>query len=193
MMIEATGSRLTAALSRHLAPRRMAEGVGLALRRLEQQGIEAAVPRLPAARRLPACHHLPEAVAAILTLDSSLAALIAEIEDQLAWQQNANYSDAAMNCDGYMDNYAYAELVGPGGLWPGDDDFRMGLLVLGPHLPYRDHSHAAPELYWLLPRSQGATIWHPPHMVHATRPGTNPLLALYVWTSDVAEPARLVT
>lgn len=207
MMIEATGSRLTAALSRHLAPRRMAEGVGLALRRLEQQGIEAAVPRLPAARRLPACRHLPEAVAAILTLDSSLAALIAEIEDQLAWQQNANYSDAAMNRDGYMDNYAYAELVGPGGLWPGDDDFRMGLLVLGPHLHYRDHSHAAPELYWLLtgpsewksaaedfaPRSQGATIWHPPHMVHATRTGTNPLLALYVWTSDVAEPARLVT
>ena len=84
---------------------------------------------MPAARRLPACRHLPEAVAAALTLDSSLAALIAEIEDQLAWQQNANYSDAAMNCTmARMDNYAYAELVGPGGLWPGGD-FRMGLLM----------------------------------------------------------------
>lgn len=206
MTIEATGSRLTAALTSHLAPRRAAEGVGLALRRLAQQGIEAVAPRVPEARRLPACRHLPEAVAAALTLDSSLAALIAEIEDQLAWQQNANYSDAAMNHDGYMDNYAYAELVGPGGLWPGDD-FRMGLLVLGPHLHYRDHSHAAPELYWLLtgpsewksgagdfaPHGPGATIWHPPHMVHATKTGTDPLLALYVWTSDVAAPARLVT
>ena len=101
MTIEATGSRLTAALTSHLAPRRAAEGVGLALRRLAQQGIEAVAPRVPEARRLPACRHLPEAVAAALTLDSSLAALIAEIEDQLAWQQNANYSDAAMNHDGW--------------------------------------------------------------------------------------------
>jgi Dimethlysulfonioproprionate lyase len=207
MTIDAMGSRLNAAIARHLAPRRRStEGVELALRRLEQQGIATAPCRTPTARRLPACRHLPEAVAAVLTLDSSLAALVAEIEDQLAWQQNANYSDAAMNCQGYMDNYAYAELVGPSGLWPGDD-FRMGLLLLGPHLHYRDHSHAAPELYWLLTGpsewrtsatefglvEQGATIWHPAHLVHATRTGAGPLLALYIWTSDVEQPARLVT
>jgi hypothetical protein len=205
MTLDTTGSRLNAAIARHLAPLRSEEGVALALRRLEQQGIDAMPSRTMAARRLPACRHLPEAVAAVIGLDSSLAALLAEIEDQLAWQQNANYSDAAMCCDGYMDNYAYAELVGPGGLWPGSD-FRMGLLLLGPHLHYREHSHAAPELYWLLTgpsewksasgdfgsREQGATIWHPPHMVHATRTGTNPLLALYIWTSDVGQPARLV-
>lgn len=205
MTLDTTGSRLTALIARHLAPLRSAQGVALALRRLEQQGIDAVPPRATAARRLPACRHLPEAVAAVITLDSSIAAVLAEIEDQLAWQQNANYSDAAMGCDGYMDNYAYAELVGPGGLWPGSD-FRMGLLLLGPHLHYREHSHAAPELYWLLTgpsewksasgdfrsRGQGATIWHPPHVVHATRTGTNPLLALYIWTSDVGQPARLV-
>jgi Dimethlysulfonioproprionate lyase len=200
------GSRLDAAVARHLAPRRTSEGVGLALQRLEQQRIAAAPRAIPVARRLPACRHLPESICAILLLDSSLAALIAEIEDELAWQQNANYSDAAMNCPGYMDNYAYAELVGPTGLWPGDD-FRMGLLVLGPHLHYRDHSHAAPELYWLLTgpsewrvasadfamREQGEMIWHPPHMIHATRTGAVPLLALYIWTSDVEQPARLAT
>jgi hypothetical protein len=205
MTTESLGFRLDAAIARHLAWRGAIEGVELALRRLEQQRIAAVPCRMPAARRLPACRHLPETVAAVLTLDSGFAALLAEIEDQLAWQQNANYSDAAMNCQGYMDNYAYAELVGPTGLWPGDD-FRMGLLILGPRLHYRDHSHAAPELYWLLTgpsewrtsaadftsREQDATIWHPAHMVHGTRTGASPLLALYIWTSDVEQPARLV-
>jgi hypothetical protein len=206
MAIDAVGARLDAILARHLAARRAADGVELALQRLEQQKIAKARRLVPPARRLAACRHLPEAIAAVLSLDSSLAAVIAEIEDELAWQQNANYSDAAMSCPGYMDNYAYAELVGPAGLWPGDD-FRMGLLVLGPHLHYLDHSHAAPELYWLLTgpsewraatadfahREQGEMIWHRAHMVHATRTGTVPLLALYIWTSDVEQSARLVT
>src|SRR5262249_41778683 len=119
MMIDNLGSRLHAAISRHLEPLRSTDGVGLALRRLAEQELESTPSRIPAARRLPACRHLPEAVAAVLTLDSGLAALLAEIEDQLSWQQNHNYSDTAMNCQGYMDNYAYAELVGPSGLWPG--------------------------------------------------------------------------
>ena len=41
-------------------------------------------------------------------------------------------------------------------------------------------------------REQGEMIWHPPHRVHATRTGPVPLLALYIWTSDVEQPARLV-
>jgi hypothetical protein len=200
------GARLGAIVARNLAARPAADGTSLALRRLEQQNIAAAQRRAPPPRRLPACRHLPESIATSLMLDSSLAAVLAEIEDELAWQQNANYSDAAMGCPGYMDNYAYAELLGPTGLWPGDD-FRMGLLLLGPHLHYLDHSHAAPELYWLLTgpsewragsaefasRDQGETIWHPPRMMHATRTGPVPLLALYIWTSDVEQPARLAT
>jgi hypothetical protein len=204
--IDALGMRFSTILARHLAARRIVDGVGLALHRLEQQKIATAHRLTPPARRLAACRYLPESIAAVLPLDSSFAAAIAEVEDELAWQQNANYSDAAMSCPGYMDNYAYAELIGPAGLWPGND-FRMGFLVLGPHLHYRDHSHAAPELYWLLTgpsewrsgsagfasRDQGDMIWHPAHMVHATRTGAVPLLALYIWTSDVEQPARLVT
>ena len=204
--IDLLGARFNAIVARHLTARGGAEGVGLALQRLEQQQIATAERLATPARRQVACRHLPESIAAVLPLDSSLASVIAEIEDELAWQQNVNYSDAAMNCPGYMDNYAYAELVGPAGLWPGND-FRMGLLVLGPHLHYLDHNHPAPELYWLLTgpsdwragsagftsREQGEMIWHPPHVVHATRTGAVPLLALYIWTSDVEQPARLVT
>src|SRR5262249_3356270 len=105
---------------------------------------------------------------------------------------------------GYMDNYAYAELIGPNGFFPGDD-FLMGLLLLGPGVHYRDHHHAAPELYWLLTgpsewrggagefemRDAGSMIWHKSRIVHATRTGATPLLAVWAWTRDVNEPARL--
>jgi hypothetical protein len=78
-------------------------------------------------------------------------------------------------------------------------------LILGPRLYYRDHLHPAPELYWTLTgpsdwrtatgdfasREAGQTIWHPPFVVHATRTLEKPLLALWAWTRNVAEPARL--
>jgi hypothetical protein len=103
-----------------------------------------------------------------------------------------------------MDNYAYAELLGTSGYFPGGD-FLLGLLLLGPRLHYLDHRHPAPELYWLLtgpsewrrgsegfaPHPAGATIWHEPHLVHATRTGDAPLLAVWAWTRAVAEPAVL--
>jgi hypothetical protein len=103
-----------------------------------------------------------------------------------------------------MDNYAYAELIGPNGFFAGDD-FLLGLLLLGPGIHYRDHHHAAPELYWLLTgpsewrrgsgdfkmRDAGDVIWHEPSIVHSTRTLRTPLLAVWAWTRDVSEPARL--
>ena len=104
-----------------------------------------------------------------------------------------------------MDNYAYAELIGPDGFFAGDD-FLLGLMILGPRLHYRDHYHPAPELYWLLTgpsewrrgaggyesRQPGATIWHTPFVVHATQTLDDPLLTVWAWTRDVAEAAKLV-
>lgn len=185
--------------------RRPGEGVAASLGRLRSQDLSQVAFRPTDARRVPACRYLPQAVAATLALDSALAAAIAEAEDALHWRQNPNYSDAAMGQFGYMDRYAYAELIGPTGAFAGDD-FLLGLLLLGPDLHYPDHAHPAPELYWLLTgpsewrraaepfaeRAPGDTIWHPSRVVHATRTGAEPLLAVWFWTRDVSEPARLV-
>ena len=172
--------------------------------RLAEQDLSPAAAREPVARRLPATRFLPECVAASMFTSPDVAAALAETEELLHWRQNPNYSDQVMGA-GYMDDYAYAELIGPSGFFAGDD-FLMGLLLLGPNRHYRDHHHAAPELYWLLTgpsewrcgagafemREAGDTIWHEPHLVHATRTGASPLLAVWAWTSDVSEPARLV-
>jgi mannose-6-phosphate isomerase-like protein (cupin superfamily) len=132
-----------------------------------------------------------------------VAAALAEIDEFLHWKQNPNYSDAVMG-EGYMDNYAYAELIGPGGFFAGED-FLMGLMLLGPRRLYLDHHHPAPELYWLLTgpsewrrggefvtRGAGETIWHPPMMSHATRTLDSPLLTVWAWTRDVSVPAKLL-
>ncbi|MGE3871447.1 MAG: dimethylsulfonioproprionate lyase family protein [Parvibaculaceae bacterium] len=171
--------------------------------RLAEQDLSPAAVMTPAPRRLAATRFLPECVAASMFTSPDVAAALAETEEFLHWRQNPNYSDRQMGA-GYMDSYAYAELIGPNGFFAGDD-FLLGLLLLGPNRHYRDHHHAAPELYWLLTepsewrlgngefemREAGETIWHDPHIVHATRTGVGPLLAVWAWTRDVREPARL--
>jgi hypothetical protein len=83
---------------------------------------------------------------------------------------------------------------------------RLGLLLLGPRLQYRDHFHPAPELYWILSgpsewkrgdhgfvsRQPGETIWHDSGVVHATRTLDQPLLALWAWTRQADGPVTLV-
>jgi quercetin dioxygenase-like cupin family protein len=179
-------------------------GSAEALARLAAQPLRAADPP-PVPRRLPACRFLPEAIGEVMLADPGLAAALAMVEDELSWRQNANYSDAAMGQAGYMDAYAYAEVIGPCGLLAGDD-FLLGLMILGPGFHYPDHVHPAPELYRVLsgdsawsrdggafePRQPGDWIWHGSGTVHATITRERPLLALYIWTERVGQPARLV-
>lgn len=181
------------------------EGRAEVLRRIAEQDLSYQAFRAPQAARLAACRFLPETVGAAIMVDSALAAAIAGLEDELHWQQTTGYSDAAMGQAGFMDAYAHTEIIGPTGCFAGDD-FRLGLLLLGPGLHYRDHYHPAPELYWLLTgpsdwkrgaggfatRQAGEMVWHRPHVVHATRTHDRPLLALWAWTRDVNERARLV-
>jgi len=175
------------------------------LERLAEQNLEASAFRPPRPKALPVCSMLPDAVGAALPVASDVAAAIAAVEDDLHWKQNPNYSDEAMGARGYMDGYAYAEIIGPSGFFPGDD-FLLGLLLLGPGQLYREHYHAAPELYWMLTGPSnwkrgaggweqveaGLTRWHKPFVVHATATASAPLLCLWVWTRNTAEPARLV-
>jgi hypothetical protein len=179
------------------------EAAALVKARLAEQDLSLAAMIEPAPHRLPATRYLPECVAASMFTSPDVAAAIAEIEEFLHWRQNPNYSDRVMGA-GYMDNYANAELIGRNGFFAGDD-FLLGLLLLGPGIHYRDHHHAAPELYWLLTgpsewrrgtgdfemHDAGDVIWHEPHIVHATRTLATPLLAVWAWTRNVIEPARL--
>jgi hypothetical protein len=197
---------LIAAIRRVLEARRSEDPhIDEVLSALSAQNLDRAAVQSRQPRRLPACALLPDTVGAAIAVASDVAAAIAALEQDLHWKQNPNYSDATMGQPGYMDGYAYAEIIGPSGLFPGDD-FLLGLLLIGPDRVYRDHWHPAPELYWTLTgpsrwksgaggwqeRVAGSFCWHDPHVVHATSTASVPLLAIWAWLRDVGVSARLV-
>jgi hypothetical protein len=169
---------------------REAEGAGLVLQRLAEQDVSEAAFRTPQPTRLAACRHLPDTVGAAIMVDSALAAAIAGLEDELNWRQ-------APDCP---HEHACAEIIGPHGCFAGDD-FRLGLVLLGPGLQWPDQALAAPQLTWLLTgpsewkrgagnfvaRQAGEMIWHGSHVVHATRTADQPLLALWARLREVGE------
>jgi dimethylpropiothetin dethiomethylase len=194
---------LIGAIARKLArDYRDEPGVGEVLSRLVEQDLSAGALNKPEPRRLIACKYLPELTAQAMMVAADVAAALAAMEDRLAWWQNSNYAKDTLP-GGAMADYASCELIGPRGFFPGDD-FLLGFVIIGPERIYRDHLHKAPELYWLLSgptdwshahgpyeaHEAGDTLWHPPNLVHATRTLHAPLLAVWAWTHDVAEPAR---
>lgn len=193
---------LIGAIAKGLAARQDG-GIGEVLDRMAEQNISVGAFQEPEPAGLPALRHLPQCIGECLLLDPDLAAAIAAVEDSFRWQQSKAYSDAVLEA-GFIDNYGWAEIIGPNGFFAGDD-FLLGLLILGPGRHYRDHFHPAPELYWPLTagslwsrnggafveQPQGATIWHPPMTLHATKTAASPMLAAWSWTGDTATPARL--
>lgn len=173
-------------------------GVQDVLTRIAEQDLSADNFTPPQPQRLPGCRHLPEAVTAGVIVSMDLCHAIATIEDQLHWTHGGSYSKGVLDEMGFNENAAYAEIIGTTGFFKGDD-FRMGLMLIGPGLHYNDHYHAAPELYWLLTgpieysRGQGpfkqvgtaSTLWNAPNEVHAMKVGERPLLAVWAWTKDV--------
>lgn len=86
-------------------------------------------------------------------------------------------------------------------------DFDLGIFLIAPHVLYRDHHHAAPELYapltgphsWrfgpgqpLAVKPAHAPVWNPPHQPHLTKVGAVPFLCLFVWTRDVNQTAQVI-
>ncbi len=169
------------------------------------QSIKATTTRAPrlSPKRLPACRHWQPALALGDGRSAAVAEALADLGDLFHWVQNPNYTDAAMG-DGYMDNYAYANLVGGRSLL-GGGDYALGVLLLGAGLSYPPHAHPAEEIYYVVGgtaewrrgdepwthRAPGSLIHHPSGLVHATRTGPEPLLALYFWWGDIETHARL--
>ncbi len=183
--------------------REAAAGFGAALDGLAASGAVA-----PPVQRLAVCDHLPAAIAA--SRDSPTRAL-AEAAHRLGavacWTQNPNYRRQPPD-PGFLANYGYFVVAGPADGPPAFVEapgLSMGFLLLGPGTHYPLHRHPAEEIY--IPLSgdgewqrgeaawrrepPGSVIHHPPGIPHATRAGTTPLLALYLWRGALATHARL--
>ncbi|VDC21279.1 dimethylsulfonioproprionate lyase family protein [Pseudogemmobacter humi] len=146
---------------------------------------------------------LPPALAALAGENPTLAEAIALAAPHLTWE---SYGYGPGIGPHFPQSHAFASLAGESAPFTARD-FDLGLFLIAPHTLYRDHAHAAPELYlpltgphrWRFTPGAGfrekpalAPVWNPPHRPHATLTGAQPFLALYAWTRDTRAQAYVL-
>ncbi|MDH3473887.1 MAG: dimethylsulfoniopropionate lyase [Rhodospirillales bacterium] len=135
--------------------------------------------------------------------DGALARALRGSAKYFAWQDMRYDTAATPEMARFIDNYAYAPVLGPDiygpmNLIPCDRVF-FGFTLQAPGVLYPAHGHRATELYyviagraewrrgaedWVL-RPPGSFLLHGPDMAHAMRTLDEPLLAFVAWVSDL--------
>lgn len=152
---------------------------------------------------VPTLNYLPAALAQLHATHPTLAHAIAQAAPHLTWVTYAYDTDIGTS---FPANHCFASLIGADAAIPAAD-FDFGLFLIAPHVLYRDHHHAAPELYtpltgphgWrfapdrpLIVKPAHKPVWNDPHQPHLTKVGPTPFLAFYGWTRDTASRARVI-
>jgi hypothetical protein len=149
--------------------------------------------------------HLEAALTEVARSHPALAARIALAAGDLDWVTYDAYPRNEIG-DAFATGHAFASLVG-GEAPLVASDFDLGLFLIAPHVLYRDHCHKAPELYapltgphgWrfgpgqpLVVKPAHQPVWNEPFRPHLTKVGPVPFLAIFGWTRDVDDPARVL-
>jgi hypothetical protein len=137
--------------------------------------------------------------------DRKLARAMRDTMPYLEWQAYDPYPRELIG-DVYAENHCMASLVGEGGQI-GSADFDLGLFGFGPNILYRDHQHAAPEMYAPLTAPHGWRYasgepldWNSSHQPrwneawaqHAFKSGPIPYFCIYCWTKDANQSANMI-
>ena len=149
--------------------------------------------------------HLGDALAPLAATHLALAQAVAMAAPHLTWKAYDGYPVEQIG-ESFAGGQAYASLIGEdANIWGAD--FDLGIFLIAPHLLYRDHHHAAPELYapltgphgWrfgpatpLILKPAHAPVWNDAHRPHLTKVGPVPFLALFGWTRDATKPAEVI-
>jgi hypothetical protein len=161
--------------------------------------------QMPARGNAVVDNWLEPALALVAPDQPALAKAIARVADQLEWITYDGYPLADIG-EGFATGHAYASIMGEASPFAAKD-FDLGLFLIAPDVLYRDHHHAAPELYgpltgphgWrfgtgrpLITKPAQQPVWNPSHRPHLTKVGRVPFLCLFVWTRDVQEVAQVI-
>jgi hypothetical protein len=182
--------------------------LGEFIRLLRPFMVEAGLTTIESGPRpqLPVCRYLAASLGVASGGASCLVPPLRQLAPHFCWTQNPNYRRSPPSPD-FLERYGYAVIAGPKDGAPAltpHPDLAFGLLLLGPETTYPAHSHPASELYvplgpaeWMkgdapfVEHKAGSIIHHPQNLTHATRTGSSPLAALYLWAGDLGTHARL--
>ena len=149
--------------------------------------------------------HLGTALDALAADNPALAFTIRRAAPHLPWT-TYRYADPAIG-PLFPTAHAFCSLVGSEGAAIPAEGFDFGLFLVAPDILYRDHAHAAPELYapltgphgWrfapgasLVVKPAHVPVWNAPHDAHLIKVGPVPFLSLFAWTADVEKPAYVL-
>ena len=149
--------------------------------------------------------HLSAALAPLRATHLALAQAIEGAAPHLTWITYDGYPLEEIGTD-FAKGHAYASLIGEAGNVAAQD-YDLGIFLIAPHVLYRDHHHAAPELYapltgphgWrfgphtpLITKPAHHPVWNDAHRPHMTKVGPTPFLALFGWIQDVRQVARVI-
>jgi hypothetical protein len=149
--------------------------------------------------------HLDAALAPLRATHLALAQAIEAAAPHLTWITYDRYPPDEIGAD-FAQGHAYASLIGEAGNLVARD-YDLGIFLIAPHVLYRDHHHAAPELYapltgphgWrfgphtpLIIKPAHHPVWNDAHRPHMTKVGPTPFLALFGWIRDVTQAAEVI-
>lgn len=174
-----------------------------------RQGIAAALdtkisPQTPVSNPVIS-GHLDAALDATANQISELVASIRAASLHLRWVTYDGYDPQDIGTD-FAQGHAFTLLLGQDAPIAAKD-FDLGLFLIAPNVLYRDHKHAAPELYapltgphgWrfspgtpLVVKAAHQPIWNAPYASHLTEVGAVPFLCIFAWTRDVDALAQVI-
>lgn len=133
---------------------------------------------------------------------------IDDASNDLIWTvDNGDFYNQNMGIGtGYLNGNMNTELIGPKkGIFK-SKELRLGLFFLERNILYKDHQHAAPELYLNLTegtkwrfdnmdweeKPSGSIVYNQPFKTHAMKVGRVPFLSIWCWPYNSNEKCILV-
>ena len=127
---------------------------------------------------------------------------------KLYWKiDNGEYYNKNSNIGkNYLNGNMNAELIGPNDGYFKSEELKLGIFLLEQNIFYKDHMHAAPELYlnltdgtkwrfgkkkWLEMQS-GSIIYNEPYNPHGMKVGGIPFISIWCWPFNVDQKCEVV-
>ena len=133
---------------------------------------------------------------------------ILESYDKLYWKtDDGEYYEQHSNIGrNYLNGNMNAELIGPNDGFFKSDELKLGIFLLEQNIFYKDHKHAAPELYlnltsgikwrigekkWI-EKKPGSIIYNSPYNPHGMKVGKIPLISIWCWPYNLDEKCIVI-
>ncbi len=136
---------------------------------------------------------------------NEIANALLAVSNQLHWRASSKSVDDGPDIAILLRNLAVATIIGPGAPLPSDKVY-AGFSLQAPDTYYPPHAHDAEESYWIIGGNgdwkvdtkpwfavqPGDGIYHGPRARHAMQTNEQPLLTVWLWTSDLDSEVLIV-